>query len=460
MALFLKKGVNKKKGGFIYPEPTQTNTDNCAAYAGTSCLYAFGLDHESGLIPDVNGGTPGEQFQVQIQRMVERLTELIYTKNNSTAEGYRKYIEEKGLKDKFEVTEFSGDGSMTLSDGSKKSNFEFALDELKRCQDIIPFIKWNVKDQKKKEARHAVTLVGIDEATNEVVVANPWGTPYGTTHVPPDEAGANTEAGKTDRAHTRYKFKRDGNKVTVEFESFTAVVYNFVKICPVPKQVAMVTPQPPRVITPTSGATTVRFAYDVANVSFQPVNAVAIQLPGIQPSEIVRIAAPEGWSSAIWYRDREPGFDLLAPELPDPEPGTFAGVIWRASDLFIRPDEQVTGFSFDLSNPSFDIKSEELKDTLESDTVFSQVVRTVGRLETVIARINTWMTTSGHAVLVNESADGVQALHLTTEVPQKFCSVGEAVDNLLRALEPRGDHYFPQPLDPVPVDKSTINKKK
>jgi hypothetical protein len=173
MALFLKKGIDKAKDKYIYPHPTQTGTGNCAAYAGASCFYAFGLDHEPKLIPPAEGGTPGEQFQFQISKMVERLTDLIYTQKNSEAEGYRKYIDEVGLNCKFDVTE----EPLTTYEydhiaGTYKyiSNLQHILEELKRCQDIIPFIRWGgaVWNPFRKTYRHAVGLVGVDEGTGEL----------------------------------------------------------------------------------------------------------------------------------------------------------------------------------------------------------------------------------------------------------------------------------------------------
>src|ERR1700730_13019931 len=101
MALFLKKGTHNANGQYIYLKPPQTKTGNCEAYAMASCLYAFGRDHEPGLIPNVPNGA-GDHFQTQMARMVERLTELLYTNKMSDtprgeADAARKYIEDCGL---------------------------------------------------------------------------------------------------------------------------------------------------------------------------------------------------------------------------------------------------------------------------------------------------------------------------------------------------------------------------
>src|SRR5262245_19467711 len=105
--MFVKKGINKAAGRNVYPHPNQTETGNCAAYAAAACLYAFGLDHESSLLPPAEGAqNDREKFQHQITKMIERLQALIYHEpKNSQAEAFRKYINEMGLNCKFDVSE-------------------------------------------------------------------------------------------------------------------------------------------------------------------------------------------------------------------------------------------------------------------------------------------------------------------------------------------------------------------
>jgi hypothetical protein len=439
MALFLKKGVHDKSGQNIYPKPTQTNTGNCLAYSLASCLYAFGLDHDSRLIPSVNGGTAAEQFQVQMARMVEELTDLFYTQKKSQAEACRKYIEDRGLKDKFIVTEATGN-TYTLPDGTQRPTWDWIIEELRRCQDIIIDFKW-IRGCCTKDDKHAVTLVGIDDATGEAIVANPWGNPGGTTNVPPDEAGGNTEAGKTERAFTRVKFhKAADGKVTVDVTDpgttvATAEIYKYLIVCPVETRVAMRVDTEVRDHALASGLTGREYGYTVRNNSFSPVNAFAVELPGIGIGDLLSIRAPSGWTGGPWYRERETHFDLLAPEIlgnSDPGTLTFAGIVWRSETGVICAEQALSGFAIEVVSPDVGL-GEVARDAAESkpDGIRVPLLR---RLAPLLDRVPTWTNTNGHAIGISEHPDGTLSSHVDAVVPKRVSHFADRLRQLIETL--------------------------
>jgi hypothetical protein len=400
--MFLKKGVNKAQGQNIYPHPNQTGTGNCAAYTGAACLYAFGLDHESALIPQPAGNPPaGEKFQWQMHKMIERLTDLIYKDGNSIAEGYRKYIDEVGLNCKFDVSEqplTSYEYDSLAGEYRHVTRMPWLIDQMKQCQDIMLHIKYGGAwyNPFKTTHRHSVGLVGVDEATHELIINNPWG---GSTHVNPDDAAANTQNQTGDR-FTRHRWRVDGDGYVYfpfggDDDNF---VYEVVMICPVQEHAVAVRGEshalePGEAFAALQDAPRRQYEYTVTNNQLQGVHGLAIQLPGLQAANVVATAAPADWTAGIWYRERELGFDHLAPEITLDERGeTFAGVIWRRTgERGIAKGDSLGGFRIDIQFP---VEDETERARWHDDPL-------------------------GHAVVLQEMGRTPQAWHVSTLAPRK-----------------------------------------
>lgn len=348
--VFLKKGINKAAGKYIYPHPSQTDTGNCAAYCAASCLYAFGLDHESALIPPAEGSQSDDaKFQFQISKMIERFQELIYGEpKNSQAEAFRKYINEKGLNCKFDVSE----PPLTINEYDHiagkyldHSNVFHMLEEAKRCQNVIMNIEWKKDDG--TIARHAVGLVGGEG--NALLINNPWGT---AVHTNPDDAAKNTEDKKPDNSFTSVPMKGDdkGN-IFIPIKAKEAKIYAFLMVCPAQPHPVSINSR----VRPGTMFAAKRIEYEVANKQLKLANGLAIELQGFSPENVLGMVAPPGWKSSIWYRENEPGFDKLAPEIVvDPNLRTFAGVMWRCEKGGIRKGKKLSGFSVELNYPKLD----------------------------------------------------------------------------------------------------------
>ncbi|MCC7374984.1 MAG: hypothetical protein IT581_10025 [Verrucomicrobiales bacterium] len=451
MSLWLKKGTKNASGRFIYPEPTQTGTGNCAAYAGAACLYAFGLDRQPGLIPSVSGPpdmTDREKFNEQIRRMIERLTDLIYgaggtgSHPSGMADGFRKFIANpnnqdppQGYSDEFEVTVISG-GTYKLPDGHERANWDFILDELRRCQDIIPRLEWS-NGCCKGSSGHAVTLVGVDEATGEAVVANPWGTPTDTIPVPPDEAGSNTEAGKTERAHTKYKYTKGADgEISVEFEGRKAKITHFIKICPVERVAARVEHRVGLSGSESSEFAFRRYEYALANTSIPSLNGFAIELPGVRPQDLGKIGSPQGWAASLWFREREPGFDPLPPEALSVSSGagTFAGIVWRAVDANVLPLEQtLPGFFLEVVSPNVGLDA-ALLNVLDRNEVVQKIPSLIRKLAPALEKVDAWQDVPGRAIVLSEFPNGTHSVHLGAVVPKKLSDFPERLRKLIETL--------------------------
>ena len=429
MALFIKQGINKASGKYIYPELVQGNTGNCAAYSGASCLYAYGLDHEAGLIPTVSGGTPEAEFQAKTARMVERLTRLCYQESSSVADGYRKYLKEKKLDDKFTVTEATG-GSYTLPDGTTRSNWEFMKDELRRCQDVLVHIKWP-KGTCSKDARHSICLTGFDDAAKDLLAMNPWANPSGGINVPPDKAGANTAAGKADAAHTKYKVTMDGDTVKLAYEGRTATIYGYVKICPATKDAAAVDGTASQSPGATPGARpTARFDYALHNDSLHGANVLGIGFAGFAVEDIAGIFAPPGWSGTPWYRSHTPDFALPAPEqLESGERDTdLMGVLFTAREP-LATGQGLEGFGFELYEPRTDY---ERLAALVEETLGGDPGDLLARASKLLGLRHKWIGGEGSAVVAARYEGGTHAVHCGTIVPELQCTAGDRIDAFLR----------------------------
>jgi hypothetical protein len=421
--LFLKKGIDKAKDKNIYPHPSQTNTGNCGAYAGAACLYAFGLDHQSDLIPPANGGTDGEKFQYQISKMVERLTDLCYGSIfTSVVEGYRKYISEVGLNCKFDVTE----EPLTVYEydhiaGEYRwvTNLLHIFDELKRCQDIILFIQYGgaLYDPFHDTHRHAVGLVGLDEGSGELIINNPWGS---SIHVNPDDAAKNTTDGKTDNAFTRHKYTVDSDGyVHFPFDGYDAFIYDFIMICPVDDHAVSMNSQIRTLEMPQShfpipasmrsDEPVKRIEYAIMNRKINLVNGLAIELPSLNPENVISIGSPPGWKTSFWYREKELGFDYLAPEtILDLTKRTFAGVIWRCEEGGIPEGGSLAGFHMDVLYPksttnTFDIKEKKSEEWYDS--------------------------VHGHGIVLYERDRSTTAWHVSVTTPSKVDSKRRTIFN-------------------------------
>jgi hypothetical protein len=433
MTAFLKKGINKARDKFIYPEPTQTNTPNCAAYAGAGCLWAMALDHCGGLIPSASGGTAEAQFQYQIAKIVERLTKLIYSDDKSVADGLRKYIDETGCSGDLEVTEFTASGKEKRPNGQDQDAFDFAISELRRCQDVIPFIKWDKPKEKKGKARHAVTLTGIDPKKGEVIAANPWGEPRDSVHVPPDEAGRRTENGQSG-GHNRYKYtKASDGTVSVDFEGFKAVIYHYVMVCP-KRSAAKVDSTGGKTYVPKpKEVPSLRYRYSVQNTALPVVNGFAISLDGLSPADILRVSGPMDWSAQLWFDDREAEFGLRAPDvIRDPARGSiFRGIIWRTEGAGLKPRAKRAEFSFDVGQPRFltPVLEQEILDLVS--VLKGRHHKSIRRLLALVEKAQSWRDDSGDAILLNESALGTQALHLSALTPKPYCDAPALLARLL-----------------------------
>jgi hypothetical protein len=381
--MFLKKGIDKAAGQDIYPHPAQTSTGNCAAYTGAACLYAFGLDHESKLIPDINDGTEAEKFQYKISKMVERLTALIYTEGLGVAAGYRKYIDEAGLACKFDVTEVPvvvWGYNQIAGKRTQLSNLDYIMDQMKRCQDIMLHIEWDVPPWydfwSKPAKRHSIGLVG-EVSSNEIVVNNPWG--QGTIHKTPADAAANTAASAAG-GFTPYKLKVDEEGyLHIDFFGNDARVYECVMICPAtphvvtlkssadireaPANSLLVREEKPELIR--------RYEYALTSATEEGVNGLAVALPGLSPENVIAVRSPRGWTSAPWYRGRDTGFDQPAPGSEAPiEPNEFTGIIWRTSKRPLGPEVTRDGFAIEVVTPG----GRERADLWEDDPLGHAVV--------------------------------------------------------------------------------------
>lgn len=434
MATFIKKGKNKAKGKYIYPEPTQTNVGNCAAYAATSCLYAFGLDHNSALHPR-KVGKANKEFDYAMRRMVEELTSYIYTKKLSVEAGIKRYLKERSLDDDFEVNVYQGNGVLSAGDGRSVSVFDAMLGELARCQNVLAHLEWSYTENgKTKTARHAITLTGFDRAKKEVIAANPWGSSFSSADVPPDKAGKNTADGKTVDAYDRYKYSQTGTDYYLQFHGHRAKVYQFVKVCPkegdgTGTAVGKDKGKKRKGKTPKS-APVRRFSYSFGNSGLDNVNAFAVSLPGVKAEEIASLGAPPGWSCSLWYHEHEAGFAFSAPERYGTQQG-FAGVIWRAEDYGVAQGLEQDGFFIDVLDPSFN------RQDMSSDTA-----RFAGGLERVLEQAlaaldgaDAWVSGSAACWLIEESEQGVRALCELVDVPAPYSDIPGALHRLADTLD-------------------------
>ncbi len=405
--VFLKKGIDKKKDGYIYPHPSQTNVGNCAAYAGAACLYAFGLDHQPALIPAAPGAQTDEgKFQYQISKMIEKLTDLIYGKNkNTVAEGYRQYINSVGLNCKFDVTEvptvecFS---YVLFGTSLYRSNMDYIISQMRQCQDLILSLKWTENGEVK---RHAVGLVGIDEFNHKLILNNPWG---GSVHVNPDDAGKKLEKGETTDTFKPYKYHvdhpddtSDKKDVHIDFEGHDATVYNVVMICPAEPHAVAIGGAARSLAAPAqagpalAAGSTRRYDYVLTNRTEYPVNGLAVQLAGLEPRDVLALHAPAGWNAALWFRSNEAGFDCPPPErmAAEPEPD-FAGVIWRRGQGGLAKDASAEGFGVALRIPAAGCGEREGEAAWRDDPM-------------------------GHGIALAESPGGSFAWHVNALVPAR-----------------------------------------
>jgi hypothetical protein len=477
--LFLKKGTNLAKGEYIYPEPTQTGTGNCAAYAGASCLWAMGLDHCPKLIPTATGCTPEAKFQYQMARLVERLTYLIYRTPNNPPCALRSYIKEQGCADKLEVSEF-------IIYEDKKKLFEEAIRELKKCQDVILSIVWTPKPRKdtaedkgkgyKKgddKARHAITLVGIDCEKKQIIAANPWGDPYDSPHVSPKKAGKRFE-GNLPGGYNRYGYKTKNKEVIITFHTNEARLVRFYTVCPkgntaraestggksrTPTPKTGATGGPYKPITPGFGtdsyfspetggvgpniwvdfgaasavAPPLRYDYAVRNLGLPQVNGFAVGLDGLQPGDISRISSPPGWTSQFWFEGQETGFAVPAPDMPiDPTlPARFLGILWRTESKALKPGTGKLAFSFEVRQPRFMNAAlyQELVDMASTLGVSQR--RLFENLIKTLARAESWRDRDGNGIILNETLDGTYALYVDVLVPRPFNDLATLIGRLL-----------------------------
>ena len=434
MARFIKQGINKAKGQYIYPEPTQTNTGNCGAYASATCLYAFGLDHEPALIP-TGGPDPALAFHYSLARMVEELTSYIYTEDLGMEAGVRKYLAERKLDDDFEVNSYPGTGTQTV-DGREVSNFEFLLGELKRCQNVLAYVAWEYeKDGKTETARHAITMTGMDVDAKEVIAANPWGSNFGDPAVPPATAGANTAAGTGTQSHNFYDYSESNGVVTLKFHGHDAKIYEFLKVCPkegdgtgsaVGTAKGKKHPKAPESRPPSQ-----RFEYRVTNHAMREVNGFAVSLPGVRPEELRAMGGPAGWTCGLWMREREGGFAHPGPEREGTTRG-FAGVVWRSQGRGLAPGESADGFMLDVVDPGIE----------GADRISGSLSRAEGVLGRLVLRLidladgaRTWIPGSAAAWLLDETEAGTQACCVTVTVPERYCEVPSSLDALADSLE-------------------------
>ena len=434
----IRVGIQDAKDKFIDPEPTQTSTGNCAAYAAASALYALSLDRSLPLVPSANDSTAEAQFQVQLARMVERLTDLIYTQNKGVAGGIRRYIEEMHAASSLEVTEYSGDGTTTYN-GKVLSNWTYLVMRMFRGDGVIPFLEWERKKSngKMETVRHAISLCGNEPDAHSIIAANPWGTPFSTVGVGAVEAGVNTAAGLS-RSHNLYKVSQKGKSTYLDFHSNTARVYHFVRISkPLKKSIAIRSHHQDKAAVSRSAAPghpAQSFSYRLENGHVGRATGLAIPLPGLQERDIVGIQSPPGWSARYWYRDQET-FDRRAPELETRADESFVGIIWRPVDrrASLAVGRQLQGFGISVMESS---GAEDIASLAEQLSVQApQVARAVNHIVGVLRRARTWTDDeTGTALVLRERDDGAEASHVRVAIPRRFCSVPQAAERLARLL--------------------------
>jgi hypothetical protein len=298
--------------------------------------------------------------------MIERLSALIYSKKeaqNSQAEAYRKYINEVGLNCKFDVTEpplKKREYDHIAGEMRDISNVFHMMVEMRRCQDVIMNVEWDdVENGKKVKKRHAVGLVGGE--ANTLVINNPWGS---GKHVNPDEAAKNTEDGKAENAFTPVGMKGDdkGN-ISIPIGGKEATIYQFIMICPADPHAVSINGRARPIDNLRTGELVKRIEYSVVNRDVKRANGFAIELAGLAPENVLSVGSPPAWNASSWYREREPGFDRLAPEIVlDPNKRTFAGVIWRCPEGAIEKGTDLSGFSIEVEYPKLDPTMEEWYD--------------------------------------------------------------------------------------------------
>lgn len=447
VATFIRTGIQDAKDKFIDPEPTQTNTGNCAAYASASALFALNLDRTLGLDPAVSQGTADERFQVGLARMVERITDLIYTQRLGVAGGIQKYIDERGATKSLQVTEYTGDGTVTLS-GKKVSNWTYLLGRSRRAEGVIAFLDWQKKNGSKYETiRHAISLVGEDSDTHEVVAANPWGSPYATVGVGQDEAGLNTALGNVDRAHNRYAISRSGGFTYLDFHGKSARVYHLVRISKPLNKALSVKGRGgaffEKSLARSRPAGRRRYEYQLENDRTGAIAGLVLCLPGVRERDLATLQSPAGWAAELWYRDREL-FDRPPPELDDDIDESFAGVIWRPTSAraALRRGARLEGFAIEVREP-----------TLTGGGTFGamgprskQTDRALRHLSALVRRAKTWKDDGmGRAIVLQLVGGEAAARHIRVVTPHRFCEVPAAAHDLERLLS----NWHPPSTGPV-----------
>jgi hypothetical protein len=299
--------------------------------------------------------------------MIEKLQALFYEDKNSQAEAIRKYINSCGLNCKYDVsepalTEWAYDhlaGRYT-----HQARIDYLLQQLRQCQDIIFSIRWGASEWNpfSKTHRHAVGLVGVDEGTGEFILNNPWGT---DVHVNPDDAAHGFDQGQSN-TFTKHKYKVDSSgNILIPFDGDEAVIYGAVMVCPVDNHAVAIRSEVESIDVPKAfplqpgadpSSTRTRLSYELSNHAAGMANGFAVELTGLRVEQVTAMLAPKAWTPEIWYRERELGFDRLAPEIQqDPEARTFAGVIWRCREGGIARGQCLAGFAVELdivSRPS------------------------------------------------------------------------------------------------------------
>jgi hypothetical protein len=296
--------------------------------------------------------------------MVERLTKLIYAEKSWFARGLRQYISETGCDNVLTVDEFTSQyGVRRGVEGG--GALDFILPELERCADIIPMIKWRDPKESSGWARHAVTLVGVDTVSKELIVANPWGGRDEVAHVSPDEAKRRLDA-RASGGLSRYRYSEpDSGDIRVEFEGHDASVYGYLRVRQRDQSVRIESTGE-TMFPPTSGAPLrTMYVYTVDSADMPRINGFAVCLTGLEPEAIGRIAGPAGWTVQLWFKDNEARFAFPAPDMPSQssERSHFTGIIWRANG----------------STPTSQRKREMLF-SFESQTPDSWALKRIGRL--------------------------------------------------------------------------------